>query len=104
MVVLQTKLAAGTWSAVKVCTAFLKASVVAHKVVSSGNSSHASIDSWGFKTNCLTEVFFDRALERAQALDDHLRLTGQVVGPLHGIPISVKDQVNVKDVETTLGK
>ncbi|KAJ5223914.1 Amidase [Penicillium chermesinum] len=34
-------------------------------------------------TCCLTETLFDRALNRAKELDDHLTKTGQVVGPLH---------------------
>lgn len=33
-------------------------------------------------TNCLTEVFFDKALERAAMLDRILQTTGKVVGPL----------------------
>jgi amidase len=30
----------------------------------------------------VTEMFFDRALERAEALDEHLARTGKTVGPL----------------------
>lgn len=29
--------------------------------------------------------------------------TGQLKGPLHGIPITVKDQFNIKGVDSTLG-
>jgi amidase len=35
-------------------------------------------------------MFFDQAIERAQYLDDYLRREGRVIGPLHGLPISVK--------------
>ena len=42
------------------------------------------------QTNCLTEIFVERALERAKELDDILRETGKVVGPLHGLPVSLK--------------
>jgi hypothetical protein len=42
------------------------------------------------KTNCLTEIFIDRALERARELDEVLGRTGKIVGPLHGLPISLK--------------
>lgn len=38
--------------------------------------------------NCLTEIFIDKALARAAELDEHLRRTGSVVGPLHGEEIS----------------
>lgn len=38
----------------------------------------------------LTEINFEAAAEEAARLDAHLASTGQVTGPLHGIPISVK--------------
>jgi Asp-tRNA(Asn)/Glu-tRNA(Gln) amidotransferase A subunit family amidase len=46
----------------------------------------------------LTEMFFDQALVRAQELDRHLAETGKPVGPLHGIPVSLKDSFKVKKV------
>lgn len=54
-------------------------------------------------TNCLTEVFFDEGLRRAQELDRYLEETGQVVGPLHGVPVSIKDHVLVKGHDTATG-
>ncbi|KAI8981140.1 general amidase GmdA [Trametes punicea] len=54
-------------------------------------------------TNCLTEVFFDEGLRRAQELDRHLEATGEVVGPLHGVPVSVKDHILVKGHDTATG-
>ncbi|KAI0077058.1 general amidase [Panus rudis PR-1116 ss-1] len=80
------KLRNGVWSAVDVTRAFGKRAVVAHQVV-----------------NCLTEVFIERALARAAELDEYLKKTGKVVGPLHGLPISLKDQLRVKGLETTMG-
>jgi amidase len=44
-----------------------------------------------------------KALEEATALDEHLRTTGRFVGPLHGIPVLLKDNVNTKDMPTTGG-
>jgi amidase len=44
-----------------------------------------------------------KVLEEASALDEHLRKTGQFVGPLHGIPVLLKDNVNTKDMPTTGG-
>jgi amidase len=44
-----------------------------------------------------------RALEEAAALDEHFRKTGKLVGPLHGIPVLLKDNVNTKDMPTTGG-
>ena len=45
----------------------------------------------------------ERALARAAELDDALKKTGKVVGPLHGLPISLKDQICIKGLETTMG-
>ena len=39
----------------------------------------------------MTEILIDEALARAKFLDDHLEKTGTVIGPLHGLPISLKD-------------
>jgi Asp-tRNA(Asn)/Glu-tRNA(Gln) amidotransferase A subunit family amidase len=55
------------------------------------------------QTNCLSDAFFDEAIESAKALDDHLTRTGKVVGPLHGLPISLKDNFNVKSKDSTVG-
>ncbi|KAJ3998567.1 amidase signature domain-containing protein [Lentinula boryana] len=80
------KLAAGEWSSVSVTTAFYKRAIIAHQL-----------------TNCLTEIFIERALARAASLDDHLQKTGTVVGPLHGLPVSLKDQINIKGLESCMG-
>ncbi|KAH7931012.1 general amidase [Leucogyrophana mollusca] len=84
--VLLGKLASGEWSSVAVTTAFYKRAIIAHQLV-----------------NCLTEIFVERALARAAELDEHLKKTGHVVGPLHGLPISLKDQLSIKGLETTMG-
>ncbi|KAK1706410.1 hypothetical protein CaCOL14_008345 [Colletotrichum acutatum] len=54
-------------------------------------------------TNCLTEPLFDTALNRAQFLDDYLHDHGAPLGPLHGLPVSVKDTFNVAGVDTSMG-
>jgi amidase len=43
------------------------------------------------------------ALAEADRLDDFLLRTRTFVGPLHGIPIVVKDQAETKDIVTTFG-
>src|SRR5215469_12189653 len=43
-----------------------------------------------------------RALDEADRLDAAFRASG-LVGPLHGIPVVVKDQADVKEMPTTLG-
>ena len=42
----------------------------------------------------------DQALERAGALD-RARDAGEVVGPLHGVPIALKDNMSTRGIETT---
>ncbi|PLN86170.1 amidase [Aspergillus taichungensis] len=54
-------------------------------------------------TGCLTETFFEIAVQRAKEVDDHLATTGNLIGPLHGLPISLKENLNVSGVPTCLG-
>ncbi|CAG8002954.1 unnamed protein product [Penicillium nalgiovense] len=55
------------------------------------------------QTRCLTETFFERALQRAKDLDEKLSKTGTPVGPLHGLPINLKDCFNIKGITSTIG-
>ncbi|KAH6654535.1 amidase [Truncatella angustata] len=54
-------------------------------------------------TNCLSDTCFERALETAKKLDEHLARTGKPVGPLHGLPISLKDNFNLCGLDATVG-
>lgn len=54
-------------------------------------------------TNCLTEIFFTEAMEHARQLDCILKKTGKPIGPLHGVPVSIKDHINIKGRYTTAG-
>ncbi|MYL64164.1 amidase [Bacillus hwajinpoensis] len=44
-----------------------------------------------------------KAIEEADALDQYFEQTGKFKGPLHGIPILVKDQVETEGITTTFG-
>ncbi|KAN0107998.1 Acetamidase [Hyaloscypha variabilis] len=57
----------------------------------------------GETVNCLTEVFFEDAIARAKYLDEYLAREGKPLGPLHGLPISIKDGFNYPGVESTIG-
>ncbi|KAI2465553.1 amidase [Annulohypoxylon bovei var. microspora] len=76
----------GNLTSFEVATAFCKAAAIAHQI-----------------GNCLHEIFFDEALERAKQLDDYYKEHGTTIGPLHGLPVSLKDQFHVKGVDTTAG-
>ena len=45
----------------------------------------------------------EQAAARASELDAELERTGELSGPLHGIPILVKDCVETSDIPTTFG-
>lgn len=53
--------------------------------------------------NCLSEIFFDEAFERAKELDDYFEENKKLRGKLHGIPISLKDQFNLPGIDSCLG-
>ena len=48
-------------------------------------------------------MFFDAAIADAERLDAYYAQNKKPTGPLHGLPISLKDQFHVKGVETTMG-
>lgn len=60
------------------------------------------IDKFGSRLNCYITVQAERALEHASALDA-LLASGVWLGPLHGIPIGLKDNVATAGVRTTAG-
>lgn len=55
------------------------------------------------QVSCLHEIFFDAAIEDAKKLDAYFGEHKSPVGPLHGLPVSLKDQFHIKGVETTMG-
>ena len=42
-------------------------------------------------------------MKRAASLDEEFQCTGKPVGPLHGLPMSVKDTFDIKGVDSTTG-
>ncbi|CAF4330831.1 unnamed protein product, partial [Rotaria sordida] len=76
---LVTKLAQGQLTAQQVIKAYLKRAGIAHQL-----------------TNCATEFLEKEALDRAKYLDEEFKKRGGPIGPLHGLPISLKDMVTMK--------
>jgi amidase len=67
------KIAGGELTAVEAVTAFGKRAAIAHQL-----------------TACLMDFFLDEGIKQAQQLDEYFRNEGKVIGPLHGLPISIK--------------
>ena len=81
-------------------TAF-KSGYTARQLVQAYLDRIAAYDKQGPTINSIITLN-DRALEDADRLDAAYRASG-VVGPLHGIPILVKDEIDTAGMPTTLG-
>ena len=60
------------------------------------------IDDLDFKFNSYITVLHERALEEARQAEQEIQ-AGNYRGPLHGIPVGVKDQILTKGIRTTGG-
>ncbi|KAJ3324186.1 hypothetical protein HDU93_002855 [Gonapodya sp. JEL0774] len=83
---LAAEIASGTFTSLEVTEAFILRAIIAQVY-----------------TNCLTEILFQDAIQQAKQLDEYYQSTGKTIGPLHGVPCSVKDQCNVKGYDSSLG-
>ncbi|EXJ77213.1 hypothetical protein A1O3_10371 [Capronia epimyces CBS 606.96] len=52
-------------------------------------------------TNCVAEILFEEALDRAAELDKYMETHGRPKGPLHGLPISVKEHIHMQGTKAT---
>jgi Asp-tRNA(Asn)/Glu-tRNA(Gln) amidotransferase A subunit family amidase len=82
--------------------AYRSGAITATRLVQAYLERIQAYDQAGPKLNVV--IFLNpKALDEAAALDEHFRKTGKFVGPLHGIPVLLKDNVNTKDMPTTGG-
>ncbi|OAA58738.1 acetamidase [Cordyceps fumosorosea ARSEF 2679] len=82
-------LASGALTCEAVTRAFCKRAAAAHQLK--------------VQVNCLSETCFERALATARSRDAHLARTGRPVGPLHGLPVSLKDNFQLAGLDSTVG-
>lgn len=84
--ILLQRIATGELRSKEVVTSFLQRAGMAGKLV-----------------NCITELLPERAIARATELDDYLAKKGKPIGPLHGLPISVKEHIAMKGLHLNAG-
>lgn len=70
-------LATRKYTALEVASAYMHASVLSQRVI-----------------NCITEFLPEMAYNTAVALDKYMEEHGKPIGPLHGLPMSMKDKLN----------
>jgi amidase len=80
------ELSTGHFTAMEVTYAYLQRAALAQRLV-----------------NCVTELLPLRAHKRCQELDAYYREHQRPIGPLHGLPISLKEHIAFKDLRCTTG-
>lgn len=80
---------------------FKSGRLTSHQLVQLYLDRIAAYDKQGPNLNCIITIN-PKALEDADKLDAHFKKSG-FVGPLHGIPILVKDEIDTAGMPTTLG-
>ncbi|KDQ10331.1 hypothetical protein BOTBODRAFT_36235 [Botryobasidium botryosum FD-172 SS1] len=74
------------WTATNVLRAYMQRAIATHE-----------------KNNCFTEILFTEALAAAEELDAEFQATKKIRGPLHGVPMTVKDIFDIKGFDSTIG-
>lgn len=85
----------------RVHAAYKSGQLTSHQLVQLYLNRIEAYDKNGPKINAIINLN-PKALEDADKLDASFKTSG-LVGPLHGIPIIIKDQVDAKGMPTTLG-
>ncbi|KAI1035234.1 hypothetical protein LB504_006019 [Fusarium proliferatum] len=83
---LAAAIASRKFTSVAVVTAFAKRAIIAHQL-----------------TCCLTQWWFEKAVLTAQFLDQYQDNTGMTSGPLHGVPVSIKEHMPASNHWSNVG-
>jgi Asp-tRNA(Asn)/Glu-tRNA(Gln) amidotransferase A subunit family amidase len=81
--------------------AMMSGKLTAHDLVQAYMARINAYDKQGPKLNCIITLN-PRAMEEADKLDAAFKQSG-MTGPLHGIPVLVKDEIDTAGMPTTLG-
>jgi amidase len=87
---------------VEIQTAYLEGRATAHEVTQAYINRIVAYDKRGPYLNSIITLN-DHALAEADRLDAALKATGKLTGPLHGIPVIVKDNLDTFDLPTSSG-
>ncbi|KAI9668914.1 MAG: hypothetical protein M1829_005226 [Trizodia sp. TS-e1964] len=94
---LVAKIKAGQHTALEVALAYCKTAAIAHQIVSPDPQRKM------LRLIGTHNYFGFIPIERAKELDDYFTKYATTRGPLHGLPISLKDQFHVNGADTTMG-
>jgi amidase len=86
----------------QVHAAYKSGSLTARQLIQAYLDRIDAYDKKGPTINCIITIN-PRALEEADALDKAFKRSGAFVGPMHGIPIVVKDEIDTAGMPTTEG-
>src|ERR1700752_934291 len=87
------------WSASDLAQAIACGSISSHDAVPARLDRIAAVNP---TINAVVQVLADEALANAKAAD-HARARGDALGPLHGVPVTVKVNVDQRGCATTNG-